>query len=561
MKKKHKLWLIGVAIILLLGFWQELDVYSAAVNSGDAWLMSGYHLLLAAVIGSLLLLGAGFFSLTIRKEYGPVRIETVYLLAGLLLGGMYLFVLPPLSAPDEISHYVSAYRLSNYMLGEPVVAENGRVLLRPQDVWVEDLDGVIEYELQPDGNLEHIPGTEAQAGSLGEVLDESVYRMFRNLGMTGQYDPEHVSSFRGHLVSSSNPPVATTPLAYVPQAVGMSIARLLQTNTVVLLYMGRIFNLLFFVGMTYLAMRRLPFGKEVLFGVAMLPMTLHLSASYSYDVMILACMFCLTAICVDLACVKERVRILDVVLLMLLMAAAGPCKMVYAPMMGLCLLIPVKKFGGRGNGWLRWAISALAVAGAWAVAMVLVNSQVVAAYVTATEASSYVQWAGEPGYSLSLLLHQPGRLLKMFYQTLMWQGKEYHLSMIGAWLGNLDEVLDVPYLVVLTFTLALLELAFRKPGETLLLSGRQRVWIGAVCAACAAAVMLSMLIACTPLSAKVIGGVQGRYFLPFLPVLLLTLKNDTVVLTKDRNRSILYLMCCLNGYELMHLYSIVSMRL
>ena len=73
--------------------------------------------------------------------------------------------------------------------------------------------------------------------------------------------------------------------------------------------------------------------------------------------------------------------------------------------------------------------------------------------------------------------------------------------------------------------------------------------------------MASMLIAWTPISSRVINGVQGRYFLPFLPVLLLACKNDFVVLTKDRNRSILYLMCCLNGYELLRLFATVSMRL
>ena len=73
--------------------------------------------------------------------------------------------------------------------------------------------------------------------------------------------------------------------------------------------------------------------------------------------------------------------------------------------------------------------------------------------------------------------------------------------------------------------------------------------------------MLSMLIAWTPLSSWVISGVQGRYFLPFLPVLLMALKNDIVILTKDKNRSILYLMCCLNGYVLLRLFSVVSMRI
>ena len=113
----------------------------------------------------------------------------------------------------------------------------------------------------------------------------------------------------------------------------------------------------------------------------------------SYDVMILACMFLFTAVCLDLAYHKEKVQIRDIALLMALMAVAGPCKMVYGVMMGLCLLIPVKKFGS----WGRWLLSALCVSGIWAAAMLLVNSQTIAAYATATD--TVVSWAEEQGYS------------------------------------------------------------------------------------------------------------------------------------------------------------------
>ena len=41
-------------------------------------------------------------------------------------------------------------------------------------------------------------------------------------------------------------------------------------------------------------------------------MTVHLSASMSYDVMILACMFLFTAVCLDLAYHKEKVQIRDI---------------------------------------------------------------------------------------------------------------------------------------------------------------------------------------------------------------------------------------------------------
>lgn len=546
MKKRSRLLpgscLIMFLAVAVLGIWHYQDVRAGALACSDMWL-TGYYLILAAAVLAVLLVLSG-----------EIAVERLYPAAGLALGILYLFVLPPLSAPDEISHYVSAYQLSSRMLGQPSNDRYGRVLLRPQDAWVEDLEGIFEYEADEDGNLQIVPGSSDGSVKLGESLDESMYRTLWELGVSGQYMPQRAEVMEGARVSSLYPPVVTTPLAYVPAAIGISAARIFKMTTVPLLYLGRFANLLFFVLMTWLAMRRLPFGKEVLAGVALLPMTLHLSASFSYDVMIMGCMFLFTAVCLDLAYRKDKVSWADIVVLMVLMAVAGPCKMVYAVMMGLCLLIPVRKFGG----WGRWALAALAVGGAWAVSMYLVNSQVIAVYAGGTE--TYIQWAEEPGYSLTLLLHQPMRLLRMFYQTILWQAEHYHLTMIGAYLGNLDKVLDVPYPVIVVFTVCLLELAFRKPGENLEMSKKQRVWVLAVCAGCAAATMGSMLIAWTPISSKVINGVQGRYFLPFLPVLLMALKNDTVVLTKNRNRSILYLMCCLNGYTLLRLFSIVSMR-
>lgn len=563
--KNKCIWPVSLLAVAGAGLWHFMEVQEGAAVVGDAWMKEWYLALLTAVL--VFLAGAGLafsgkspasFSWIFQKKSKTEagwRLEQIYPAAGLILGLLFLFVLPPLSAPDEISHYVSAYQLSSKILGMPSNAPNGRVLLRPQDVWVEDLDGVYEYEPDEAGNLKVVLESSEGSRKLGDPLDQSVYHLIWELAPDKQYEPGRAEALAGKMVGSMYPPVTTTPVAYGPQALGMALVRAMDWGTLPLLYLGRLCNLVFFVFMTWLAMKRLPFGKEVLFGTALLPMTLHLSSSFSYDAMIMGCMFYFTAVCLDLAYEKERTEWKDVAVLSLVMAAAGPCKMVYAVMMGLCLLIPVKKFGG----WGRWFISAACVAGAWAGAMYLVNSQVIVSYATETE--SYVQWAGESGYSLSLLIHQPMRLIKIFYQTLLWQAQHYHLTMIGAYLGNLDPVLDVPYVLVVLFTLCLLGLALRKPGESLSITGGKRLWVLAVCAGCGAAVMLSMLIAWTPLSSRVINGVQGRYFLPFLPVLLLALKNDWVVLTKERNRSILYLMCCLNGYELLRLYAIVSIRL
>ncbi len=51
----------------------------------------------------------------------------------------------------------------------------------------------------------------------------------------------------------------------------------------------------------------------------------------------------------------EQVRIRDVVLLAVLAAVAGPCKMVYAPMLGLCLLVPVRRNLAGARNWFASA--------------------------------------------------------------------------------------------------------------------------------------------------------------------------------------------------------------
>lgn len=554
MKRRYRFWPAGILVVAVLGLWHLIMVRGGAAGSGDSWLTGWYLTLLVIAVAAAGITGFLFFGMYREKER---TLEQIYPAAGFLLGLLYLAVLPPLSAPDEISHYISAYQLSSRMLGQPAENEDGYVLVRARDWFVEDVYGEYPYEQAGNCLVKKAGSAEdEQAGTvLGQVLEEKTYRVIHDTALGEYENPWLKQTGKGELAASPYPAVVTTPLAYVPQALGISLARLLNLNSLWLLYLGRLFNLIFFVGMTWFSMKRMPFGKEVLFGTAILPMTLHLSASFSYDVIIMACMFLFTAICLDLAYRKEKAEVRDILLLAVIMGVAGPCKMVYAALMGLCLLIPVKKFGG----WGKWLLSAVVVAGAWAIAMVLVNGPVVAGYATATE--SLASGTNEAGYNLAMLFHQPGLLMQVFYNTLVHQADEYHLTMIGAWLGNLDPVLNVPYLAVVLFTCGLLLLAFRKPGENLYVPAGGRIWIVLVCAGCTAALMLSMLISCTTLSSPLIQGVQGRYFLPFLPALLIACKNDRLVLTKNGNRSILYMMCCANLYVVLQLFSTVCVRL
>ena len=333
------------------------------------------------------------------------------------------------------------------------------------------------------------------------------------------------------------------------------IRNLLGLGSLILLYLGRLFNLLFFAATGFLTLRRLPFGKTAVFAVYLLPMNLHLVSSLSYDVLITAFCGYFTAVCMDLAYKADRVKWKDVVLLAFLLAVMGPCKMVYGVIAGLCLLIPVKKFGG----WGRWTASAAGVLGAFAAAMAAVNLGTVSMYTQAED--SYIAWAGETGYTFAELLHRPLHVLKMCYDTLAWKGTQLFEGMIGGSLGNQDPVLNTPTVIILALCTILVVLALKKPGEEVMFSTGNRLWIWFLALLLLGALMFSMLLAWTPRSASMIEGVQGRYLLPFLPAVLLTFRSSRVVRTGSDDRGLLYAVMMMDLYVAVRIFAVVCLRL
>lgn len=531
----------GLALILVsgLGGWHFLETRRGAAASGDFWLCSLYLGLFAAALVFLVLLWSVFLApkrmMFHRLFPNGIRLEWTALFTVLVLGCMYMLILPPLSAPDEIAHFSSAYAISNQMMGMERTDEYGFVLMRKEDEFLQ--------------NVELAEGNEART-SLGRTLTEDTWKKIADHAA-----PLFVSAEQKEMVSSVNGQNHTTPVSYLAPALGITVGRLLGVNCIVLAFLGRFFNLLFYAGMVYASVKVLPFGKSVLFGVSILPMSLHLAASYSYDTFLMGMCFFFGSYCMYLAYVKPEVTWKDILLLAGLTAAFGPCKMVYAVMMGFACLIPVKKFGG----WKSWALSAAAVFAAFAAAMVLVNRSTITNYAVSTD--TYVEWAAEPAYSFSWILHNPVGFARVMYDSLVHLGDEWTSQMFGSMLGNLDPVLSVPFAVTLGMGACLVLLSIRKAGEALYMRGAQKIWVCVLAFGCLLGLMGAMLIAWTPLSSQVVEGVQGRYLLPVIPFVFLCMKSDKIVRTAGRDETLIFYMCAMNCYTLLRLFSIVSLRL
>lgn len=462
--------------------------------------------------------------------------DWMYPVTIILLGLFYILVLPPFTAPDEAAHFISAYRLSSQIMGKQAVADEEFLSHATQEEKERISRGANVLVRSGDD----VPGLTAEAG-------QTSY----NMVLTGLFSKDESQG----VTVRSEIPVNTSPVVYVPQAAGITLARLLQLGYIPLVMLGRLCNLLAFAAMSYFAVRVMPFKKEVLMAVSCLPMTLHLAASYSYDAVFIGLSMMFFSWCFYLAFEKDKVTVKDTVLLALFLILLEPGKIVYLPLAGICLFIPSAKFQSKK----QYFISFFSVLAAVLLAVFLVNRLVLAAWATQTE--SYVGWSEAAGYTLSDVLNRPYDIFMVYYETFVTQLGYYLVTMLGGFLGNLDPNLTVPPFCLLLLCYALFISVLKREGEEVPLKTGQKWFLLFLVFLSACLVLASMLLGWTPKELTYITGVQGRYFIPLLPLVLLTIFDKNLSIKADLRRSAWYLECFVSIYALIRICSTASLRL
>ncbi len=75
-------------------------------------------------------------------------------------------------------------------------------------------------------------------------------------------------------------------VSYLPQTMGISLGRLLNFSGIITFLLGRLFMLAVYVLLCYRAIRRTPIGKSVFMVLSLMPFTLLIASSFSYDAMV-----------------------------------------------------------------------------------------------------------------------------------------------------------------------------------------------------------------------------------------------------------------------------------
>ena len=559
---KKVMYLLGCIVgFIVVAYIQSLYVNLGVSHTSDYFLRKSYIIL--SVSALLLILVSGIY-LNITK----FSIVKIYPFVMLIFGLGYMYVFPAMSAPDEIAHFISAYKISNKMLGKQATVKDGHVIIRAQDLWIEDVDG--EYTFDKTKSEEEnvlIPEEGSHGKIISSKLEETSYKVFYGKGDSRSNNI--YISFSGQnyeKAQSLHAPVNTIPSVYFLPATGITVARIMGLNSIYLVLFGRMANLILFILFGTLGIYFLPKFKEFIFLVSLLPTTIELAASYSYDAVMISSMIFFVSYVFFLAHEKKEFDIKDLVIVSLIAGLVLPCKMVYFPMLLMLFSIPLYKFKFRGkvDGKIKkeniafFLTSAVVVLLSWVFAMYLVNRSTVVGYSTSNTSS--LEWAGEESYTIGYLLHNKLKAVKLFYNTLLLQLEYYHKTMFGAYLGHADDVVGIPYIGFLLLNIGMIFSVFGEAKEKQLLV-KERVLTGISIFFVIFLVLLSMLIAWTPISSEFIEGVSGRYFIPVLLPLLMICRNNKIAIKDETKRNIIFLFILINAISLLKIFSTVCIRL
>ena len=430
-----------------------------------------------------------------------IRLENLFLVTILFFGLIYNVLITPQMVPDEAKHIDMAYRYSNDILGYESLGDT-KCLMRADDA-------AMSFTSSPSfGNYRNI-----YYGLFSGVQDSTMVEAEVNSNIEGSF------------------------LLYAPAAVGMSLARIWGWGTVPMLLLARYLNLIVFALLAWAGMRRLPFGKMTLFVLALLPVNMQQCTSFSHDAMVHGILFFYSCLCLQAIYSEERMNGQRMLLLELAALFLVYCKNgSYFPLCLVPLLIPAVRFGGKREKWLPVG----ALLGISALAFAMKHVQMVTGIVNTTAATSVVSTGDGTsyltGYTVGYFLSDPLEFVYMMTNTLFDKIGFYMESLIGYKLGWVE--IETSALVVLVFYFLLFLSICDSREDTVQIKGIQRGVMIFACLGCTGLILLGMLLQWTPMGHVSVEGVQGRYFLPFMLILLTACKNRGVILNKRIDRGI-----------------------
>lgn len=425
------------------------------------------------------------------------KVEAGFLLVAVAIGFLLLLLLPAKNVSwDEQIHFRTAYQQS----------------FRSKVVWTES------------------------ARQLKDVVEANAYSIEERADAL-EYMDEHADYSDPVRIEERGKVPYYKDYSYYSQSAFLLLGRKLNLPFSVCFRLGRMGNFLFYVFLMYLAVRNIKIGKRIMALIGLLPTPLFLSAVYSYDAVITACLMLAFSIIVnELLEPEKKLSFWNAFLFIGLVVFASLPKSVYVFFILLALMLPQSKFHSKSAKWIFKT-------GIVLIFFILMSTYLFAAVVDPVDAADIRGGDTDVSRQLGLVLGHPLTYLEILLKDMQKSMGSYvigsasllHYAYLGEYTAyNLQVVMAILIaFVVLTDTFE------EKDGKMLQLRAGNRVFLALVILGSAVTIWTALYIAFTPVGTMYINGVQGRYYIPLLVPLFLLFRTSK--LKNSINREVYHL--------------------
>lgn len=316
---------------------------------------------------------------------------------------------------------------------------------------------------------------------------------------------------KGTILISIPASAVYSPLQYIPQVAGVTISKLITKDPVIISYAGRLFNMMACIAFLYFTIKIAPFGKNIFLILSFLPATVAGISTLSADGITISLCFLFIAYVLRLA-FKEGVSVgkRDLLLLGVFSIFIAACKIVYLPLLGLLLIIPKEKWGGIKK-------KAINISLLWLLGIIISVS-----WLSVASGMLAIDRNGDSIIKLATILENPFKYLQTIISTIPYNIEAYINSMFGGDIEH-DGILIfhmTPYILMfLSIGVSFMD----KDIKSIQINNFQKAIIILVCLAVMLLIFTSLYLQWTEYGVNYIKGIQGRYFIPFLPLVLILL--------------------------------------
>jgi uncharacterized membrane protein len=441
---------------------------------------------------------------SIKKTFGRFRqLEYLYALIALIFGLIFIAIIPPGWSPDEPQHYWRSQSLSHgNVFADRYAGSESSYAGGPLSQNAKDF-----------------------INSYGGTADPAWPNTKLNFPMT-----QNPNVFVGHTDSGETVPVIfsatskNTPFVYLPYIIAMWIGNAIGLPLLASFIFAKILGLLTLIVAFFFAIRIIPKGKWLVFTLGLLPTTIVQATAITADVMTLSVCILFTALVVREALSKKPISRNTYAILLALIAGIGLVKASYLPIAGLLVIIPIMRKEYR-KPKLLLIIGSLVIA--CAIPGLLWLRSVLSI-------PDYYPGNVSPSDQLHGILQAPWNFVSVIFATYLSDAQQIiHRGFFGSFIWDTVQLpLVFNFAGIVALTLSALVVSVRE-NVKISLSVMSKIVMWSIFALLSVTITYALYIYYTSVGAASAKGIQGRYFLPFALLPLLSVHSSLIPLRQS----------------------------